>query len=345
MTLRISTNQATSAFIDQMFRQRQQLTDVQNEISTGVKVSKPSDDPASAGSIAEYQSALTRIQRHQDRISQGTGLLQVQESALQEANNLLVRAKELAAQGANETLSSEQRAQMSVEVFGIRDALVNLANTRYQTSYVWGGIDSDDPPFGRSVPLTYPDPNLTNPNDPAGIRYDYDGVAPVTPSSVRVNDSTTVRLQTDGAAVWLNAIAGVERLGRALAGYDTTPVADTTTPTPATFIPDGGGLALTLPAQYDAQTSLIIGAMDIIDYARTNDIIREQTSLGSRVNNLEQADSVLSTIKSEIDQSRSTLQDTDVAEAAARFSNLQLALQGLYASGTQINRLSLLDFL
>lgn len=345
MTLRISTNQAISSFIDQMYKQRSQLADVQNEISTGVKVSKPSDDPANAGTIAEYQSTLVKIQRHQERISQGTGLLQVQESALQEANNLLVRAKELASQAANETLSSEQRAQMSVEVFGIRDALVSLANTRYQTAYIWGGTDTDDPPFGRSVPLTYPDPNLTDPTNPAGIRYDYDGVNTVTPNSIRVNDSTTVPVQTNGDVVWLNALAGVERLGRALAGYDTTPVADTTTPTPATFIPDGGGLALTLPAQYDAQTSLIIGAMDIIDYARTNDIIREQTSLGSRINNLEQADTVLTTIKSEIDQSRSTLQDTDVAEAAARFSNLQLALQGLYASGTQINRLTLLDFL
>jgi len=326
MAFRVTNIQTTLQFIDQITKQRQDVDRARQEVGTGIKVANPSDDPARAATISQFQSTIQRLDRHKQRIGSSIGLLESQESIVSGAESLVLRAQELAAQGANGVMSTSARAALAEEVFEIRDALVGLANSQYQGRYIYGGAQDDERPF-QEDPTGYTVPAAPS---EAQKRYVFttDDGADVT-RSVQISDSDTVRITTSGDNVFSNAIAAVEQLGRALAGYNTDPAQT----------------AYTFPDDYDQQTRQIRETIDLLSSARTNDLSPELTSIGSRLNRMTQSRDIIEAISLSTEQARSVVQDVDVFEAATRLSNLQLALEGLLTSGSRINDLTLLNFL
>lgn len=117
---------------------------------SGIRVNKPSDDPyAAARAVRE-----SHTQRSADAVAKiataASTRIQGADTALQSVNDLLSRARELATQGANSTLSPENRAAMAQEIQGIREQMIQLGNTRIGESYVFGGMGDGSPPFDSS---------------------------------------------------------------------------------------------------------------------------------------------------------------------------------------------------
>jgi flagellar hook-associated protein 3 FlgL len=335
MATRVTTLQSTNILINQIFGRRQDIQDVQEQISSGVKVESPSDDTGKAGTILNLQTTLARVDRHKSRISLVTSQLEGQESTLDTADNLLVRAQELATQAANGSLSYKDRALLADEVFQIRDQMVALANSTYQGRYVFGGNDDGTAPFTAQTYTQSP----ADTTAPAYSRYVYNtSTAAQDTRSVDVSDDTSVRVNTPGDQVFSAAIGGLERLGRALAGYRTT--LDATS-----GLPNGLGTAYTQPGDYAEQTNDIKTALDALNDARTNDVVVERSNVGARLNRLDEVGNILDNLKTSDEATRAVLQDTDLFEASAKYANLQTGLQALLASGSQINSLSLLNYL
>lgn len=334
MTLRITNKLTTDTLIKQITDRRLALENTRQEIATGYKIVDASDSPGKNSTILDFQAGIDRIAAHQERISYITSTLEHQDSTLESANSILVRAKEIATQGANGSLSYEDRALLSNEVFALRDQLVSLANTTFQGRYIYGGADDDDPPFDAT---TYSNPSSSTSVAKARWVVDTDNGMNVT-RSVNVTDQDSVRVNTAGGPLFSNAIGSLERLGRSLAGYRST--LDATT-----GLPDGGGTAYTQPADYAEQTGDILSAMQAMDSARINNIGVERSDVGARLNRLERVNNILSDLKVGTETSRASIQDADIFQSSAELANLQTALQALLASGSQINNLSLLNYL
>lgn len=334
MTVRISNMQRSSSFIDRIFQNQISLQQVQSELSTGLKVINPSDDPGRSGSIAIYQEAINRIDRHKQRIAFGTNMLEHQENTLDQANNIIVRARELAEQAANGPYDPALRAQIAEEVFQLRDQMVALGNTTFQGIYIYGGADDDDPPFDS---VQYAQAPL-NPALAADRRYFYDADpgSQVT-RTIDISDSETVRVVTPGDQVFSLAIGSLEELGRSLAGYRTD--------LDVNSLPDGNGLAYTFPGDEAMQTAHILRALDNLEIARVEDIGEERTRVGARIGRMETVSSTLDSLKLSTEKARASIQDSDPIDAASRFQNLETQLQALLTSGAQIQQLSLLNFI
>lgn len=332
--MRVTNLQTTRNFIELLNKQRGLLEDTQHQISTGLKISRASDDPGRSGTIAQFQATLQRLERHKERIAYATNFLNQQEGILGSSEDLLIRAKELATQAANGTMSVESREQIAEEVWQLRDSMIALANTKVQGLYIYHGAQDGTPPFEAQ---TYTPPGAGN--GPESERYVYD----TTPAgadqtrSVAITDSLSVRVNTPGNEVFTNAIAALERLGRALEGYTTNPAP------PA--LPDGTGGTFNFPADYDAQTADITEAIELLDSARLDDISRERTDVAGRLARITLAESMLDTVKIDTENARATIQNVDIVEASSNFANYQTSLEATLASGTQLTRLSLLDFL
>lgn len=351
MAVRTTNVQATNNLIDQIFLQRRELDNIRNQVSSGIRVAEASDDAGRAGTISQFQGTLSRIDRHQQRISTAASTLEIQGSVLDSVTNLLLRSKELAAGAANGTVPSDVRAALSEEIFELRDQLVGLINSRSQGSYVYGGADDDDPPYDA---LAY-----TNGEGSGLVRYVYDGdieelggaleydgerEALYTTRLISITDSDLTRVNTDGG-VFRRAVAAMEQLGRALQGFrtDTSTVTD---PNGVDFeVPDGGGTAYNFPNDYQEQTTAITDAIDALDLAQTEDIDPERTSVGSRLNRLFQARDILALIEVDTQEAKAAIQDADIFEAASRLSSAEVSLQALLQSGAQINQLTLLNFI
>lgn len=341
MVLRVTNYQTTNSFIDLINQNRVALDKTQRQIATGYKTYNPSDDAGRAGTINSLQNTLHRIERHEERVGLTLNLLQTQENVISTTGNTLIRARELATQAANGSISSEVRDQMADEIYQLRDSLVSLANTKHQGMYLYGGKLDSTPPF--VLDQTY----YTNPADASDTQshWHFDNPAgsgtidlgKTDTREVNISDTDKIRVNTAGDTIFENAVNALERLGRALRGYRTEPLAGGT--------PDGLGVAYNLPAEYNLQTQDILAALDMIESARSTEVEKELSSLGSRINRLDQTSSILETLKNDTEQARSKMQDADVFEAASQFSNMQTALEGLLASGSRINNLSLLNFL
>ncbi len=127
------------------------LNDAQRRVSTGRKVNRPSDDPIAAAGILQSTSGLRALEQYQRNLEAGQSRLSVEDSVLDQLTNTLTRAQELGISQMGDTASAETRLATQEEVIGLADFARNLANTKFNDSYIFGGQYSDLAPYQAGV--------------------------------------------------------------------------------------------------------------------------------------------------------------------------------------------------
>ena len=339
MTSRVSENQMRSSLYRNLVRNRTTVNNLSEEISSGLKVQTPGDSRSSA-TISEFKTTLQKVEEYQQRTKLAQDILNLQENTLGQAQEVMTRAKELATQGANQTLSAEDRRLLSAEVFELRDQIVAFANTTYQGRYIFSGASDDTPAYSLEIPYTNP-----GNGSPSDDRYQYDtSTGSNLQRNVNVTDSLTVQVNLQGNQVFDNAIWALERLGRSLEGYQTLPLP---TGEPAVNAePDGTGDLYTAGANpYDTQTDELAQTIDLIDEALKNDFLPNQVAIAGRLRRLESANSVLTLTETHTKEVLANLQEADIIESASNLTEAQTALEASLAVTTQLLRQSILDFI
>ena len=326
---RIAENQMIASVLQGIFNNRARVSKYSDEITTGLKVSEPGDSNLS-GSISGFRELLGRIDGYKDRVSTVSSSLVFQDDVLKQAEELLIRAKEIATQAANSTNGDETRAHMAAEVFQIRDHLISLANSTYQGRYIYGGTADDTPPF---IDTTYVNPATGQ----ANLRYVHTGANGTgTSKTVKVTDDLSIVVNTPGDQIFNNAIYGLERLGRALEGFATNPAAGA---------PDGTGNPYVFPNDLETQTLDIRASLDILDTARETDILEERIDIGGRLRRLDTATSLLDLGKVNAEELIDKLQNADVVESASNLQQAEIALQASFTVSARVLNLTILDYI
>ncbi len=123
---------------------RQRATE---EISTGLRVRRPSDGPLEAGGIVRTQSTLASLAGFRVSLQSVADQLRTADTALGHATDLLTRANNLASQAANFNQTPETRASTAVEINGIIQNLLTVANTEFSGKFLFAGLSEDIRPF------------------------------------------------------------------------------------------------------------------------------------------------------------------------------------------------------
>ncbi|MGB6044806.1 MAG: flagellar hook-associated protein FlgL, partial [Pirellulales bacterium] len=135
-------------FISQTLRNAQShsaaLVRLQEQIASGVRIHRPSDDPAAVRRLLAQQSQDGRLETQLANIQDVRGRLNLSVSQLLEAKSLLVSAKSIALEGNQEF---ESREHLALEVETLIDRMLALANTENDGRYVFGGTANQSPPF------------------------------------------------------------------------------------------------------------------------------------------------------------------------------------------------------
>jgi flagellar hook-associated protein 3 FlgL len=126
------------------------LEKLQNQLSSGKKIIKPSDDPVSTSRLIELKSTLNANKQYSRNIDFLKTELNVADKALQDISSTLTRVKELAVRGANETLSQENRNAIAEEVDQLIDHLIQIGNTNVSGRYIFGGYKTSEAPLEKS---------------------------------------------------------------------------------------------------------------------------------------------------------------------------------------------------
>lgn len=110
-----------------------------NEISSGKAVTAPSDDPTHIGQDLLVRTLIDQQNTASSNITAVTSQLTTTDSALSTLTSVLQTARQIAVQGANDTLSASDRAALASQVDGLFSQAVGVANTNYAGTYLFAG--------------------------------------------------------------------------------------------------------------------------------------------------------------------------------------------------------------
>jgi flagellar hook-associated protein 3 FlgL len=115
------------------------LQQIQEQMSSGKVLNRPSDSPTAAVSSLAFRSQLKRSQQYQRNIQDGIGWLGMADNTLQSMVSSLQRVRTLAVNGTDGAMSSQDRGALAEEVDQLRAGLLTLANSSYQNRPLFGG--------------------------------------------------------------------------------------------------------------------------------------------------------------------------------------------------------------
>jgi len=142
-----SISGATQQYLANLNQTETQLQQATAQISSGIAVEQPSDNPAAISEILQTETAISNNKQIQSNLTNVTAEVNTADSALQTAVQAVQSAISLAAEGASSTVSADTRATLAQQVAGIQQTLVGIAQTTVNGSYIFSGDQDTQPPY------------------------------------------------------------------------------------------------------------------------------------------------------------------------------------------------------
>ncbi|ALF08761.1 flagellar hook-associated protein FlgL [Parageobacillus thermoglucosidasius] len=125
----------------------ERLGKYQEQLVTGKKISRPSDDPVVAMKGIAYREDLARVKQYQRNIGEVHNWIDSADDALDKAGLALQRVQELVVQASTDTATPEDRKKIADEIEQIQKHIVDVANTKVGGKYIFNGADTKNPLF------------------------------------------------------------------------------------------------------------------------------------------------------------------------------------------------------
>lgn len=187
--MRVASNVYQMQWLASIQRKQAELAAIQQQTSTGKRVSTAADDPAGAAQALLLQQGLDRLANYKSNADTASRRLSLEEVALSQGSDALDRVRELAIQAANATQTQESRSAMMAEVRELLTSLYDTANAQDgQGNYLFAGGQVQSRPFVPGTPVQY--------NGDSGVRFQ------------RIGDTRTVQENDPGSAVFMQVPAG-----------------------------------------------------------------------------------------------------------------------------------------
>ena len=99
------------------------------KLSTGLRINSAADDAAGFAISEKMRAQISGLEVAIRNTQDATSMLQVAEGALGETNSMLQRMRELAVQASNDTLTSQDRSYIQLEIDQLQDQIDRIAKT------------------------------------------------------------------------------------------------------------------------------------------------------------------------------------------------------------------------
>ncbi|WP_434479687.1 flagellin [Gemmatimonas sp.] len=303
--MRVSNSIITSRSQLRLQQGLQGIDHTRDDIATGVKIRKMSDDATSAGQIVRIGSSMRALNQYRRNADAGMNRAQAEESALDLLGKSLTRAIELGISQSTATANAQSRLTVKKEIDQLINLSADLGNTRFGDEYLFGGTRAGEAPFATPAPATGSFSRLVDTNN-----------NPVNPSgntTLEVGDGKFVTPNHNGTQVFLDtdALDALRALSDALGNNN--------------------------PAAIKVATDRLTAANSNVQaLVGTN---------GARINEMEGAKTNLDTIELNLKTYRSDLRDTNIGEAMVELSGRESLYQAAMKATTRILGLSLANYL
>jgi len=154
--MRITLGMMADSSLRNIQANQSRLETLQQQLTSGTQITKPSDDPIGAAQALSLQESLDQATQYGRNIDQATSWLNTSDSALGSVTDVLHRARELAVQGATGTLTPSDRSAIQSELSQIQQHVLDLSRSKYGAYYLFSGTRTDQPGYTQYNPSTTP---------------------------------------------------------------------------------------------------------------------------------------------------------------------------------------------
>nr|WP_313404730.1 flagellar hook-associated protein 3 [Pseudomonas sp.] len=205
MSTRISTPQMFYSNISGYQKGYADIVKTQQQISSGVRIQTPADDPVGAARLLQLDQQQEQLKQYSTNMTTATNSLTNENALLDTVSNVLQRARELTVKAGGGSLSDEDRSSIASELDQITDQLLDLMNSQDASgNYIFAGSKSGVQPFVRN-----PDGSVSYQGDQTSL-------------SLQVSGSGSLAINDSGWSIFENVV----NASRTQSGLDNDPNTD-----------------------------------------------------------------------------------------------------------------------
>lgn len=186
--MRITQSMMSNSMLRNLSNSYSDLNKYSEQLSSGKKITKPSDDPVVATKGMSYRTEVRDVAQYKRNLSEAQTWIDNSDSALSNATSALQRLRELAVQASNGTYEEGQRGNIAEEVDQLKEQLATIANTQVNEKYIFNGSATN------TAPVTI--------NDDGSTTVDFNSNA----VNLTLSKGVDVKINVDGGAVFGNKL-------------------------------------------------------------------------------------------------------------------------------------------
>jgi len=307
--MRITNRMMMENTIQHMSDNLEKMSKLQSKISSGKQFQNASDDPARASVSMSLRSRFSTLESYSDTADVTKDWMTASDNALDQTQDVALRAQNLILRGLNDSLSATERATtLATEMRDLLNQAVEVGNTSVNNQYIFAGYQVNNKAFELVDSTTTLTDYSGNPFTPKVVNYL--GDQGMMQRSLGPDQSVTLNVRGDQALDGF--LQNLVSAGDALMQNDTTAL----------------------------QTILgnLKSSMNTLDQYRTSN--------GARLRQVDSASDFLDTMKIETKSLLSKNEDINMAEGIAMLANQETTYNAvLEVSRRAISALSLFDYL
>lgn len=149
--MRVTQSMLSSNMLRNLNTSYGKMSQLQNMMTSGKKVNRPSDDPVVVVKGMNYRTNIDKIEQYQRNLGEANTWLDTTDEALGQVGDALKRVQELTIQAANDTSTGEDREKMQAEIAQIKEQIRDIANTKIGDDYMFTGTHTNEPLYKDGV--------------------------------------------------------------------------------------------------------------------------------------------------------------------------------------------------
>lgn len=147
MSLRVTQGMINTQLMRNLNSNMRQLDKLSEQLASGRKINRPSDDPVGITYSLRYRSEIAANEQYQRNVDSALSWLDFTDDLAKQAGDIMHRVKELTVQGATGTNPQSALDSISSEMKQLRAQLVQVGNSQLTGKYVLNGQKFDQPPY------------------------------------------------------------------------------------------------------------------------------------------------------------------------------------------------------
>lgn len=320
--MRVTQSMLSNTMLRNLNSSYTRMATLQQQISTGSKLLRPSDDPVGVTKAMSYRTQLTQNVQYDENLDTATKWLDTTDTTLGSVTSAMTRVQELITQAANDTNQTTDREKMLIEIKQIQQEIHDLANTKVGDTYLFSGTRTNEPLYKKddaTGEITFngeAGPDIEAPENGFGESV-----------NIEIYNNIQLEINTTGAMKMFGKIDEVfAKIEEALVGQN-----DITSSDEISAILGG------TDSQEDKEYTTIQGAINLM--------LMERATVGAKQNRVDMMADRLALQKEVLTKQQSNVEDVEYEQAITNLITQESIHNASLSVGGRIIQQTLVDFI